>query len=553
MKNKIYLLLVLTCVQFQLSAQCWQKISAGYAHTLAIRTDGTLWAWGLNNSGQLGNGTNDPVSYIPVQVGTATNWASVSAGSEHSMAIKTNGTLWAWGRNAESELGNGTNTDSNVPIQVGTDNDWVAVSAGTEHTLAKKANGTLWSWGGNSVGQCGNGTPPNSVGTPLQIGTDADWESFSTTMYHSMATKSNGTLWVWGRNNSGELGDGTNTDRYTPVQIGSGTNWQTVAAGWSHSLAIKTDGTLWSWGNNNFGALGDGTNDPQNTPIQAGAGTNWQSISAGEDYSVAIRTDGSLWAWGNNFLGQLGISTNTSVSVPTQCGTATNWSVADAGSYFTVSTRADNTAWSWGGNSDGQLGDGTINNQNSPSALNCGGVLPLTWLYFQGRLQNNAVWLKWATASEKDVKEFEIEHSLNGIAYTKVATVAAAGNSNDIRTYSFIHHNAPAGTNYYRIKQTDLNGKFSYSAIVSVYKVSPSVILSVSPNPARNVVMVHFSKQSGAAAIKIIDQQGKAVLQTTAQPGETQRSIDISKLPEGIYTALLQTPYESRTILFVKQ
>lgn len=139
MKKIFYSLAFLLTTTIQSNAQCWQKITAGFGHTLAIKTDGTLWAWGLNNAGQLGDGTNNPSSIVPVQFSAGNNWQFISAGPEHSMAIKTDGTLWAWGRNSEAQLGDGTNNNSNVPVQIGTDNNWIAVSTGSEHTLAKKA------------------------------------------------------------------------------------------------------------------------------------------------------------------------------------------------------------------------------------------------------------------------------------------------------------------------------------------------------------------------------------------------------------------------------
>lgn len=553
MKKIFYSLAFLLTTTIQSNAQCWQKITAGFGHTLAIKTDGTLWAWGLNNAGQLGDGTNNPSSIVPVQFSAGNNWQFISAGPEHSMAIKTDGTLWAWGRNSEAQLGDGTNNNSNVPVQIGTDNNWIAVSTGSEHTLAKKSNGTLWAWGGNTYGQCGNATPPNSVATPLQIGTATDWQTISTGSYHSIAIKTDGTAWGWGLNILGQLGDGTNTDKITPTQIDINTDWSQIASGWSYTLAIKTDGTLWAWGANNLGQLGDGSNTNNNAPIQIGTAANWQNITAGEGHSIAIKTDGSLWAWGSNQLGQLGDGTNTDINVPTQTGTATNWSVIDAGYNYTIGRKTNNSLWGWGNNNAGQLGDGTSSDRNIPVPISCGTTLPLTWLYVNGAWQNNAALIKWGTASESNTRHFEIEHSSNGINYSKVGTVAAAGNSSLNEHYEFLHRSTVDGKNYYRIKQIDLDGRFSYSSILSVTKTTEENKMVITPNPAQNYITLFLNKPNRNTQLRIINQQGQILLQQNLPLGTPQQSISISTLPSGIYSVVLSTNGEVKTIRFVKK
>ncbi len=346
----------------------WVAVTAGQRHALAVKTNGTLWAWGGNGSGQLGDGTNIDKN-APTQLGTDTDWAAVTAGSYHTLAVKTDGTLWAWGQNTYyGQLGDGTNIDKNAPTQLGTDTDWAAVTAGEHHTLAVKIDGTLWAWGDNYSGQLGDGTDTNK-NTPTQIETDTDWDAVTATFKHSLAVKTDGTLWGWGYNASGQLGDGTDTNKNTPTQIETDTDWADVTVGGDHTLAVKTDGTLWGWGWNYYGQLGDGTNIDKNAPTQIGTFKDWAAVTAGLNHTLAVKTDGTLWGWGWNYYGQLGDGTNTDKNVPTQIGTLKDWAAVTAGVYFTLAVKTDGTLWAWGQNTYGQLGDGTNTDKNAPTQI----------------------------------------------------------------------------------------------------------------------------------------------------------------------------------------
>jgi len=340
------------------------SIAGGNAHTVALKSDGSLWAWGWNYCGQLGDGTTTDRS-SPVQVGSDTAWSAVATGYVHTVALKSDGTLWTWGRNYYGQLGDGTTTDRSSPAQVGSDTDWSAVAAGCGHTVALKSNGTIWAWGENNHGQLGDGTMTDRS-SPVQVGSDTDWSAVVTKGFHTLALKSDGTLWAWGSNTYGVLGDGTVSTRTSPVQVGSDTNWSVVAASYTHTVALKSNGTLWAWGYNNQGQLGDGTTTHQTSPVQVGSDTNWAAVEAGYAHTVALKTDGTLWAWGRNDYGQLGDGTTEDKHSPVQVGSDTDWVAISAGLYHTVALKSDGTLWAWGWNEYGQLGDGTTTDRTSP-------------------------------------------------------------------------------------------------------------------------------------------------------------------------------------------
>ena len=366
-------------------------VSAGTDYTMAIKTDGSLWAWGRNHYGQLGDGTggggyedNSGNKNTPTRIGTETTWASVSASYEYTVAIKTDGSLWAWG--SGSQLGDSTGEDKNTPTQIGTETNWASVSAGYEHTVAIKTDGSLWAWGmfiiNSSTSRQGNYTP-------TRIGTETNWASVSAGYFHTMAIKTDGSLWAWGANWDGQLGDGTggggrNDDsgnKNTLTRIGTETNWASVSASYEHTVAIKTDGSLWAWGRNYYGQLGDGTggggyednSGNKNIPTRIGTETNWASVIAGGVHTIAIKKDGSLWAWGRNHYGQLGDGTKEDKNIPTRIGTETNWASVSAVTH-TIAIKKDGSLWAWGRNNYSQLGDGTggggdSSNKSTPTQI----------------------------------------------------------------------------------------------------------------------------------------------------------------------------------------
>jgi alpha-tubulin suppressor-like RCC1 family protein len=335
----------------------WKSITGGYYHTVALKTDGTLWTWGSNTAGQLGiNATTNRSTPVTTILG-GTNWKSVSAGNSHTAAIKTDGTLWVWGLNGKGYLGiNNTNNRSTPVTTILGGTNWKSVSAGSNHTSAIKTDGTLWLWGDNGYGYLGiNNTNNRSTPVTTILG-GTNWKSVSAGSNHTSAIKTDGTLWVWGASGiipipfnvivaNGQLGTNDNINKSIPVTtILGGTYWKSVTSGGGHTIAIKTDGTLWTWGRNNSGQLGINEATDRSTPVTTIlGGTNWKRVSSGYSYTAAIKTDGTLWNWGRNNSGQLGINAATDRRTPvTTILGGTNWkSTSGAAAALTAGFNVD--------------------------------------------------------------------------------------------------------------------------------------------------------------------------------------------------------------------
>ena len=277
----------------------WNQVSMkNRGTTAAIKTDGTLWLWGRNSYGSLGDNTIVNKS-SPVQtIAFGTNWKQVLAGQNNSAAVKTDGTLWIWGLGTAGQLGDNTIVSKSSPVQtIAGGTNWKSVAgtggAGLSGSIAAiKTDGTLWIWGGNANGQLGDNTSVTSRSSPVQtVAFGSNWKSVSCGYSHTAAIKTDGTLWTWGINSSGQLGDNTTTSRSSPVQtIAGGTNWKSVACGSNSSACIKTDGTLWVWGNNANGQLGDNTIVSKSSPVQTIMyGTNWKKVDFGTSAMYAIQ------------------------------------------------------------------------------------------------------------------------------------------------------------------------------------------------------------------------------------------------------------------------
>lgn len=224
---------------------------------------------------------------------------------------------------------------------------------------------SLWAWGLNTDGRVGDSTFVNKL-VPTKISNSNNWRKFSIGYNHSIAIKNNGTLWAWGNNQYGKIGDSTLTNRNYPVQVGTNTDWETISAGGYHSIAIRKDGSMWSWGLNNNGQLGIAGYSSLRVPTRIDTTYDWKTVSSGGYHTIAIKKNGTLWTWGNNSAGQLGDSTNANRTIPRQIGTDTNWVAVSAGYMHSAALKKDGSIWAWGDNWNGNLGDGTNVNRNYP-------------------------------------------------------------------------------------------------------------------------------------------------------------------------------------------
>ncbi len=299
----------------------WVQIASGSGTSYGIRSNGTMYSWGSNTSGELGDGTTTVRSSPVSVVGAIGNWIRVSAGDSHVLAIRTNGTAWAWGSNGTNRgmLGDNTVSNRSSPVSVvGGFTNWIKVAAGGDHSLGLRANGTLYSWGLNTSGQLGDGTTSNRSSPVLVTGSITDWIDIQKTQSsHSLAIRANGTAYAWGNNSAGQLGVGNVTNRSSPtLVVGGFGNWVQLSGGTDHTLGLRSNGIAYAWGSGSGGRLGTNNTSNYSSPVSVVGGfTDWVQVSAAGFHSVGLRANGTAYTWGSNNLGRLGIGSTTPGSV----------------------------------------------------------------------------------------------------------------------------------------------------------------------------------------------------------------------------------------------
>ena len=352
----------------------------GTAYTFGVKPQFiSLWLWGSNDNGQLGQ--NNPVNThlsSPTQV-TGTNYSSVAPTWDTAHVIKTDGTFWGWGENSHGQMGQNSTTVGKYssPVQIGSGTDWSKVFSCVYNGAAIKTDGSLWTMGYNAKGRSGQNNT-TSYSSPVQV--PGTWAMGTAGYNHIIATKTDGTLWAWGDGGYGVLAQGNQTEYSSPKQVPGttwGTTYNTLSATAKTSWSIKTDGTLWGWGSNSYGGLGQNNRTDASSPKQV-PGTDWKCISGCYESTLATKTDGTLWAWGHNRRGELGQNqggTNNANkrSSPTQIP-GTTWDIVRCGARYATATKTDGTLWAWGWNANfGQLGQNNVTEYSSPVQI------PGTW------------------------------------------------------------------------------------------------------------------------------------------------------------------------------
>ncbi|MEV7010051.1 S8 family serine peptidase [Streptosporangium sp. NPDC051022] len=407
-----------------------QTIAAGDDHSLMTAWGsgaGEVWAWGDNAQGQLGNG-NTTTRKVPVKIPGLSGVAAVAAGTGFSVALKSDGTVWAWGDNSQGQLGNGTTTDSSVPVQVTGISTAVGVSAGAGHVLAVLANGTVRAWGDNSKRQLGYGTADSTVAlaVPGLTSVSTAFGSVAAGAAHSVVVLATGTAKAWGDNSQGQLGDGTTTNRTSPVTVSGLTSVKQVSSRADHVLALINGGTVKAWGDNSQGQLGDGTTTDRKTPVSVSGLTGVTQVAAGSLHSTAATSSATsaTYTWGDNAQGQLGNGTTTDSTTPV--ATSLTADSITAGTAHNIS-KVGPVVHVWGANGSGRLGEGTTTNRTSPVQLS---RLTNEWNMcheeLAGRVATGAVVQVPALFGEPCANDFIVKHG------TAVAGVIGAQDDNGL-------------------------------------------------------------------------------------------------------------------------
>ncbi|WP_019851439.1 hypothetical protein [Desulfitobacterium sp. PCE1] len=406
--------------------------AGGGGHTIVLKSDGTVWAWGKNFFGQLGNGdTLDSIK--PVKVYGLSDIKEIAAGSNYSIALDKDGSVWAWGCNSSGELGDGTRFHKYTPVKVLTGVQHITSYCGL-HTMVLKKDGTVWAWGANHLGQLGDGTIIDRL-TPVQVTGLSNVKEIAAGGLHSMALKYDGTVWAWGYNDYGQLGDGAKIDYYipilTPIQVPGLSNVTKIASGPNHSIALQNDGTVWTWGSNGQYQLGYDTGSTYrcSTPQRVPELSDIKEIEAGELHTIALKNDGTVYTWGMNYDGQLGDGTTIKRKTPQKVNDLPEIKTIAGGYSHTIALQNNGTIWAWGYNEYGQTGNQKKSNVLTPEkALGLDLPKPEKINVYNTKLPNKTMQLK-VTADMDDGSEKDITTDVNTSYVVSNPEVASINNN----------------------------------------------------------------------------------------------------------------------------
>jgi alpha-tubulin suppressor-like RCC1 family protein len=359
---------------YQVTGEVMQpRIATGDTYTLVVKRDGTVWGFGSNGWGYLGDGTTTPRS-LPVRAAGVTGIKGVAAGVQHALAVALDGRVYSWGNNGSGQQGDGATIGyRTVPWPVPAVTNAVAVAAGSYHSLALTNTGQVYAWGYNSNGQLGLGNTTLQP-TPTLIPGLADIVGIAAGDTHSLAWTATGVLYAWGANGNGRLGDNSQTQRNSPVVITGITGVAEAAAGQYHSIARTSSGQVWTWGRNFEGALGLGNTTDRWVPTQVTSLSGVQAIGIGQYHSLAS-TATTTYVWGKNNSSQVGdgLTANRTSPYATSFGPSVQLA---GGSVHSAALDPTGGVWTWGGNASGQLGNGSTTTQTTPAPISGGGQ---TW------------------------------------------------------------------------------------------------------------------------------------------------------------------------------
>ena len=545
-----------------------------------INANDTLFTWGNNGDGQLGDTTlaNDSTAFeVPFPNGV-TGWITAAGGNKHTLALGNDGDIYAWGYNSHGQLGNDSTTNSKYPVAVVMPSGvtkWTAVAAGAYHSLAIGNDGNVYAWGQNNFGELGdNSTTDSHVPVMVTLPAGATPTQVFAGANCSMALCSNGVLYAWGRNSMGQLGDGTETDSHVPVKVKfpSGvTSWTAVACGGYHVMAIGSRGNLYSWGSDADGQLGDGTttqgiDTAAMVPMPNGV-TGWTAIACGGNFSLALGNNGIIYGTGYNADGELGDDTNVSpdtltmITMPTS---VSKFTAVAAGWYHGLAIDSRDSVYAWGQNSSGQLGDGSTVSSLVPvevlfTALPAAVTLPAPLLAAPANddtlaVVNTAlVWMSVPAATSYEVQ------LASDTSFTNIVIDSTVGADTSLTIRNMIDSKLSLKTKYFwRVKDLSAAGVSLFSDIRSF--ITPSSVSGIEgdgnrlpkayqlsqnyPNPFNPTTIIRYSIPKAQfvtlTVYNVIGQKVATLANQRQSAGYYEVNFDGDRFASGVYFYILR-------------